>query len=472
MSTRIERDSLGEREVPADVYYGIHTLRSLENFSFSDKKFQSEFIESLAIIKLAAVRVNRKLGFIDEKRAGAIEKASLELIEGRFSDQFPLDIFQSGSGTSTNMNINEVIANRACEILGAKKGDRSVVHPNDHVNMGQSTNNVIPTAMRMTALRLMDDLIASLRRLSTSFKRKSEEFRRVIKSGRTHLQDAVPITLGQEFHAYQTALRKDLIRLEEAKENLREIGVGGNAVGTGINTHPNFRHEVVMEISRITGVEFKVPQDGIEITQFLTDIAHLSSILRLISLDINKIANDLRLLGSGPKTGLYEIVVPPVEPGSSIMPGKVNPSILEAVNMACLAIQGNDYIIANAAQAGQLELNTHMPIVAYCIIDSIKLLSRIGVLMAEKCVDGIDVNEDRCREYFEKSIGLATVLNPYIGYDRAAEVAKEALMEGRTIREIVLEKGILDEDELDSILDHERITSPNLEKVRKVNKML
>ncbi|HEC56560.1 MAG TPA: aspartate ammonia-lyase [Candidatus Syntrophoarchaeum butanivorans] len=472
MSTRIERDSLGEREVPADVYYGIHTLRSLENFSFSDKKFQSEFIESLAIIKLAAVRVNRKLGFIDEKRAGAIEKASLELIEGRFSDQFPLDIFQSGSGTSTNMNINEVIANRACEILGAKKGDRSVVHPNDHVNMGQSTNNVIPTAMRMTALRLMDDLIASLRRLSTSFKRKSEEFRGVIKSGRTHLQDAVPITLGQEFHAYQTALRKDLIRLEQAKENLREIGVGGNAVGTGINTHPDFRHEVVMEISRITGVEFKVPQDGIEITQFLTDIAHLSSILRLISLDINKIANDLRLLASGPKTGLYEIVIPPVEPGSSIMPGKVNPSILEAVNMACLAIQGNDYIIANAAQAGQLELNTHMPIVAYCIIDSIKLLSRIGVLMAEKCVDGIDVNEDRCREYFEKSIGLATVLNPYIGYDRAAEVAKEALREGRTIREIVLEKGILDEDELDSILDHERITSPNLEKVRKVNKML
>ncbi|RLG35078.1 aspartate ammonia-lyase [Methanosarcinales archaeon] len=462
MSVRIEKDSLGKREVPADAYYGIHTVRSLENFTFSERRFQPEFIVSLAIIKLAAARTNRKLGSLDPEKAEAIEKACLEIIEGdeRFNDQFPLDVFQAGSGTSTNMNINEVIANRACEILGRNRGMREVVHPNDDVNRGQSTNNVIPTAIRITALRLMDELTDSLRELSRSFRQKSEEFEDVIKSGRTHLQDAVPITLGQEFHAYHTAIEKGIRRLEGATAGLHYLGIGGNAVGTGINTHPDFRAGVVSEISSITGIDFVTPEDGIEITQFLTDIAEFSSAMKLVSLDINKIANDLRLLGSGPRTGLYEIVIPAVEPGSSIMPGKVNPSILEAVNMVSLTIQGNDLVVSNAVQAGQLELNTHMPIIAFCLIDSMKLLTRTGLIMATRCVDGITANRRRCRAYFEESLALATILNPYIGYDEAAEVAKKALAEGKTIREVVLELGIMNEDELESILNIEKLRSP------------
>ncbi|MCW7076287.1 MAG: aspartate ammonia-lyase [Candidatus Syntrophoarchaeum sp.] len=464
MCARIERDSLGEMEVPEDAYYGIHTTRSLENFKISDKRFQVEFIESLAIIKLAAARANHRRGLLDERKADAIQKACLELIEGdeKFAGQFPLDIFQAGSGTSTNMNMNEVIANRAAEILGGKKGDRTVVHPNDDLNMGQSTNNVIPAAIRITALRLMGGVIGSLKDLSISLKDKSDEFKGVIKSGRTHLQDAVPITLGQEFNAYHTAIEKDISRLEGVKAILSYLGVGGNAVGTGINTYPAFRRDVIAEISAITGIDFKVPDDGIEITQFLTDLAHLSSILKLTSLDINKIANDLRLMGSGPRTGLYEIVIPAVEPGSSIMPGKVNPSILEAVNMACFMIQGNDLVVSNAAQAGQLDLNTHMPIIAYCVIDSMKLLSRIGTVMAAKCVDGITANKKRCQEFFNNSIALATILNPYIGYDKAAEVAKKALACRKTIREVIIEEGILDEEVLESILDPESLTSPNI----------
>src|SRR3989344_1964051 len=447
MGGRIEKDSFGELEVPADAYFGVHTVRSQQNFRISRLRWHPELIKSIAILKKACAQANVELKILDAHKADAIIQACNEIISGKFSDQFPLDIFQAGSGTSTNMNVNEVIANRALEILGKERGSREI-HPNDDV----------PSAIRVASVTMLDDLIRNLELLKTSFSKKSEEFKDVLKSAKTHLQDAVPITLGQEFNAYATALGKHLQRLEETKKYLRVLGIGGNAVGTGLNTHPTFRKLIIKHL----GHNFEMSKDAIESTQFLTDIAALSSILKLAAIDINKIANDLRLLSSGPNTGLKEINLPPVEPGSSIMPGKINPSIAEAVNMACHQVIGNDTTITISCASGNLDLNTHMPIIGHNILESIELLSNAAKTFAEKCVSGITVNRDKCSFYVENSMALATALNPHIGYDKAAAVVKESLQTGKTIKELVLEKGYLDKKKLDEVLNPKNLTRPNL----------
>ena len=469
MKPRIEKDSLGELEVPAEAYYGVHSVRSIRNFQISGLRLSTAQIRALAQIKEACALANMDLGILQKKKGKAIAKACREIEAGDLDDAVCLDIFQAGSGTSSNMNINEVIANRAAEILGGKKGDRSLIHPNDDVNKGQSTNNVFPTSIRVAALHLSQDLLDSLKRLVASLEKKAREFKRVPKSGRTHLQDAVPITLGQAFQAHASALRKDLERLKDTEKFVRKLGVGGNAVGTGLNTYPEFRPLIMKHLSRILGRKVEVAEDGIETTQYLTDMAHLSAVTRLIAIDLDKICNDLRLLASGPKTGLNEVLLPAVEPGSSIMPGKVNPSICEAVNMVCMQVFGNDQAVSIAASAGQLELNTHMPVLGHNLLESLEILSNGARHLAEKCIDGIQANEDVCKGYFETSPSLATALNPYIGYDRAAAIVKESLATGRPIAEVILktvkEMGILSERQvMKEILDPIAMTSPNLKR--------
>ncbi|MDO8480970.1 MAG: aspartate ammonia-lyase [Nanoarchaeota archaeon] len=458
---RTERDSFGELSVPDDAYYGAHTQRSLQNFQISSLKWQPELIHAIVLIKKSCAQANQELGMLEYKKAEAIAKACDEILGGKFADQFPLDIFQAGSGTSTNMNVNEVIANRATELLGGKKGER-LVHPNDDVNKGESTNNVIPSAIRVASALALEEAMRSLDRLKISLDTKSQEFKHVVKSARTHLQDAVPITLGQEFQAYATAIGKHRTRMKECQKFLKQLGIGGNAVGTGLNTKPAFRASIVGHLNKQIHGNFSVSPDGIESTQFLTDIAVLSSALKNAALDVNKIANDFRLMASGPQTGFNEITLPAVEPGSSIMPGKINPSVCEAVNMACYRVMGNDTTISLAAGAGQLDLNTHMPIVSYCIIESLGILSNASTTFAEKCIDGIKANEERCRWYVEHSAALATALNPHLGYDTVAALVKESLASGKNIRELVIEKGLLNKSQLDAILAPEKLTRQNL----------
>ncbi len=457
---RIEKDSLGELEVPADVYYGIHTCRSLDNFSGAGEPMPIEIIYALVKLKIACARANEKMGLIDPEKSHAIITACDKILEGAYDDQFPIDIFQAGSGTSSNMNVNEVVANLAAEILGGRRGDRKSVHPNDDVNKGQSTNNLVPSAIRLAAVEGCGLLLPALRELFQALHAKAMEFSSVLKSARTHLQDAVPIRLGQEFGAWAHALEKDDERIEYAVAALRELGVGGNAVGTGINTKPECRQRIIDELNHLTDHDFRVAENGIEITQFLSDMGGLSSALRLLATDLLKIVNDLRLLGSGPNTGISEIRLPAVEPGSSIMPGKINPSICEAANMACIQVVGNDAAISMACSAGQLELNTHMPLVGANLIKSIGILARTCTMLAEKCIRGIDAREDICRRNFEISAGLPTILNPSLGYDRVAELVKESLKTGQTLRELVLEKQLITAEELDGLLS--KCTEPNL----------
>lgn len=457
---RIEKDSLGEMQVPEDVYYGIHTCRSLENFSGADEPLPIEMIYAMVKLKIACARANEKMGQLSAKKGEAIIEACDAILAGLHDDQFPIDIFQAGSGTSSNMNVNEVIANLACEELGGKRGDRALVHPNDDVNKGQSTNNIIPSTIRLAAVEGCGLLLPALRELIQALTAKAAEFDDVLKSARTHMQDAVPIRLGQEFGAWAHALEKNDQRIEGALSMVRELGVGGNAVGTGINTKPEYRQRIVDELNHLTGHNFRVAENGIEITQFLTDMGGLSSALRLLALDLLKIVNDLRLLGSGPNTGIREIRLPAVEPGSSIMPGKINPSICEAANMACMQVVGNDTTIAMACAAGQLELNTHMPLVGANLIKSIGILARTCTLLAEKCVRGIEARKDVCNRNFEISAGLPTILNPKLGYDRVAELVKESLKTGKTLKELVLEKELMPADELEALLA--KSTEPNL----------
>jgi len=457
---RTERDFLGEKAVPLDAYYGIHTARSMENFAFGGRRFPPLFIRSVALVKLACCLANRDLRRIPAAKARAVARAAREVARGGLADQFPLNVFQSGSGTSLNMNVNEVIAGRAAEILGGARGDRGLVHPNDDVNMGQSTNNVIPTAMRLSAWTLLPSLLDAIAFLEGELKKKARDFGKVLKSGRTHLQDAVPVTLGGEFRAYASALEKDRRRLKGASSFLLELGIGGSAVGTGINTPPSFRAGAVAHLNRLTGGRFRPARDGLEITQFLTDLSHLSAMVGLLSQDLNKIASDLRLLASGPATGLREIDLPPVEPGSSIMPGKVNPSIPEALNMICLHVQGNDTAIGRAAQAGQLELNTHMPLVAADLVESIELITAGARIFAERCVRGITANEAVCRRYFERSAGLATVLTPLFGYDRVSDVVRKALAEGKDLIDAIRDSGMAGEKEVEKLFSPSRLTRP------------
>ena len=458
---RIEKDSLGEREIESEVYYGIQTARAIENFPISGLKPFPQLVTATVQIKKAAARVNSALGELDQGKAQAIEAAADEVLRGSLRDQFVVDPFQAGAGTSHNMNTNEVLANRAIELLGGLKGDYSVVHPNDDVNMGQSTNDVFPTAMRLAALELAGDLLAALDQLASSFRAKAMEFDRVVKSGRTHLQDAVPIRLGQEFGAYSTALHKNAARIAAAADELRELGLGGTAAGSGLNAAPGYRRRVVEELNAITGYGLRPTEDYFEAMQSMSPFVMLSSALKTLATDLTRIANDLRLLSSGPNTGLGEINLPPVQPGSSIMPGKVNPVMAEMTNMVCFQVIGNDATITSAAQAGQLELNVMMPVIAFNILMSLRILTSDLKVLRERCVEGITVNEERCRWYVENSVSLVTALNPRIGYARAAEIAKRAIAKGKTVRETITEENLLTPEEVAEVMDTYAMTEYN-----------
>ncbi len=453
IQTRTEKDSLGEREIPIGVYYGIQTARAVENFPISGWKPFSAFVTATVQIKKAAARANSALGELDARIAAAIETAADEALEGKFQDQFVVDPFQAGAGTSHNMNANEVLANRAIELLGGEKGDYSIVNPNDHVNMAQSTNDVIPTAMRLAALDLATKLMPVLERLKASFREKATEFDLIVKSGRTHLQDAVPVRLGQEFGAYATAIDKNISRITQATDEMREIGLGGTAAGTGLNAAPGYRKRVVFELNQITGYDLRATRDYFEAMQSMSPFVNLSGALRTLATDVMRIANDLRLLSSGPNTGLAEINLPAVQPGSSIMPGKVNPVMAEMTNMVCFQVIGNDAVITTAAQAGQLELNVMMPVIAFDLLMSLTILTNALKALTERCIDDITANEERCRWYVEHSVSLVTALNPKIGYARAAEIAKRAIAKGKTIRETIIDEGLLSPEEMAEVMD-------------------
>ncbi|MEM4311827.1 MAG: class II fumarate hydratase [Nitrososphaerales archaeon] len=456
---RIERDTLGEVKVPKDAYYGAQTERAKGNFEISDLKLPKEFIRALGIVKLACAKANISLGFLNEKIGKAIIKACEELIDGKFYDEFVVDVFQSGSGTSTNMNANEVIANRAIEILGGKRGDKSLVHPNDHVNMSQSTNDVFPSAIHIASLELIErELIPSMKLLYDSLRAKSEEFKNVVKAGRTHLQDAVPITLGQEFSGYASMIQHHIIRVNRAKESLIELPLGGTALGTGLNAPEGFSELAIEEINRFTKLNFRKAENTFESMQGKDACVEVSSALKGLAVSLMKISNDLRLLYSGPRTGFNEIILPALQPGSSIMPAKVNPVIPEAVNMASAYIIGNDLTIAISAQNGNLELNTMMPIIAYCLIQSIKISANSCRDLANKCIKGIIANEEVCRRYAERSLALITTIAPKIGYDKAALIAKKALEKDKSIIEILIEEGIIKKGEEKKWLDLRKLT--------------
>ncbi len=462
MHMRTERDSLGRRNVPAEAYYGVQTHRALENFPISGLRPKPAYVDATVQIKRAAAKVNSALGLLEKKMAGAIVKAADEVLKGHLREWFVVDVYQAGAGTSHNMNANEVIANRANEILGGARGTYVPVHPNDHVNMAQSTNDVCPTAIRIAAVVLGERLVEVLGRLDSALARKGREFDRVVKSGRTHLQDAVPVRLGQEFGAYAASIRKhrELIRL--ACDSSRELGIGGTAAGTGLNAHPRYRQMMVSELSRSIGVRFRPADDYFEAMQSLRPFVELSGALRNLAQDLIRIANDLRLLSSGPKTGLAEITLPPVQPGSSIMPGKVNPVMAEMLDMVCFQVIGCDMTVLLAAQAGQLELNVMMPVVAFNLLHEIEILTNAVKVFVEFCVDGITVNAERCRAYAEGSMSIVTALNPHIGYARAAEIAKEYLASGKSIRQIVLEKGLMSEEQLRKVFDLRGMTEPGI----------
>ncbi|MFC2169291.1 aspartate ammonia-lyase [Acidobacteriota bacterium] len=458
---RLEKDSLGELYVPEKAYYGIQTTRASENFPISGLKAHPALVDAIILVKKAAALTNYELGGLDKKRADAIIKACDEILGGKLRDQFIVDVFQMGAGTSFHMNCNEILANRAEEIMGGKKGEYRLVHPNDHVNMRQSTNDVYPTAMRLAVLFLLRDILyPALKEIEESFYSKAEEFDYVLKSGRTHLQDAPPIRLGQEFKAYGKALTKSRIFLENASRSLLELGIGGSAVGTGINTLPGYSEKVVKFLSGMTGLNLVRAEDLIEAMNSLRPMAEVSAGLRNLALEINRISNDLRLLSSGPKTGLAEIILPPVAPGSSIMPGKVNPSMLEMMNMVCYQIIGCDLVVSGGVKAGELELNVMMPVVSFNLNFMIQITGNAIKQLKSKCIDGIQANAERCQAYAEKSFGIAAALSPFIGYDRAAIVVKEALDKNKTLAEVVLEKGWLDKKRMEEILDPKKMTEP------------
>ena len=457
---RLETDSLGPRQVPADALYGAHTSRSLENFRLSGTPLPIEIIHGMALLKLACARANARLGLLAANKEKAIADACRAVLSGIHDREFAIDVYQAGSGTSSHMNVNEVIANLANEALGGTRGAKEPVHPNDDVNMGQSTNNCFPSGAKIAALGQTVLLLDALASLEKSLRAKAAGFAAVFKTGRTHLQDAVPVTLGQEFGAYAHAVRLAADRIRAAAERLHELGIGGNAVGTGINTKPAFRAEIIAALNQETGGSFRTAADGIHLTQFMTDFAHVSAAFRSCALDLQQICNNLRLLASGPLTGIGEIRLPPVEPGSSIMPGKINPSICEAVNMVCLQVQGLDHAVALACGAGQLELNTHMPLIGANCLQEARLLSAAARILADQCIAGIAADEAACRRNLERSAGLATLLNPRLGYDRVAQLVKEGLASGKTLKDLVLEKKWLTEAEYQALLASS--TGPNL----------
>lgn len=459
---RQEKDSIGSKQIPKDVYYGVQSLRAAENFRITGLYMHPEIINSLAYIKKAAAITNCEVGLLDKKIGNAIVKTCDEIISGKLHEFFIVDPIQGGAGTSLNMNANEVIANRAIEILGGEKGDYSIVNPNDHVNCGQSTNDVIPTAGKMTSLRLLEHAGRELRRLYKTLCEKAEEFNHVIKMGRTQMQDAVPIRLGQEFKAYSVAIMRDIHRMDKAMDEMRNINLGGTAIGTGLNADEKYLRRVVPNLSEISGMDFVQAFDLIDGTQNLDSFVAVSGAVKACAVTLSKIANDLRLMSSGPRAGFGEINLPAKQNGSSIMPGKVNPVIPEVVNQVAFNIIGNDMTITMAAEAGQLELNAFEPIVFYCLFQSIDTLTYAVETFIDNCVSGITANEKRCRELVENSVGTITALCPHIGYQEAADLAKEAITSNRSIRDLILEKGILNEEQLNKILDPMNMTEPGI----------
>jgi len=463
MKTRIETDTMGEIAVPEEALYGAQTARAVENFPISGTGIGREMIRALGLIKKAAALVNREIGRLDPELCEAIAAAAEEVVQGDLDAHFPVDVFQTGSGTSSNMNANEVISNRAIQLLGGEVGSKSPVHPNDHVNMGQSSNDVFPTAIHVAALsEIQADLQPALGRLHRELCRKSESFDDIVKIGRTHLQDATPIRLGQEFSGFASQVEHGIQHLTSVSEGLRELPIGGTAIGTGINTHPEFANRMVQELSRMTGMGFAEASNRFEAQSARDAAVRTSGALKAIAVSLIKIADDIRWLASGPRLGLGELQLPAVQPGSSIMPAKVNPVIAEALIQAAAQVIGNDAAITVGGMLGQFQLNSMQPLIARNLLQQIRLLSRGAAIFSDKLVSGIEPNRDRIGSLAEQSLSLATALAPHIGYERAAEIAKRASDEGRTVREIAREENILSQAELDRILDPRRQTEPGL----------
>ncbi len=462
MTTRLEKDTLGTMEVPAAAYYGAQTARAVANFPISGLRPHPALVWATLVVKKCAARANMATGRLAVEVGTAIVQAADEALAGKLADQFVVDPFQAGAGTSHNMNVNEVLANRAAELLGGNRGDTVLVHPNDHVNMAQSTNDVFPTAMRLACLRMEGELRPELEGLAAELRRKGREFDRILKSGRTHLQDAVPIRLGQEFAAYAVAIEKSLAGIGRCIPGLRELGIGGTAVGTGLNAEARYIELVIGEIARETGFPVSGSADLVETTQNMDPFVAFSATLKGLAVNLVRIANDLRLLASGPRTGLAEITLPPVQPGSSIMPGKVNPVMAEVTDMVAFQVIGADTVVTLAAQAGQLELNVMMPVIAFNLLFSCEILKNVVGKFRDSCIAGITANEGRCRRYMEESVGLATVLAPYLGYAAAAEVAKESQKTGRSVKEIIEARELLSPEAMTKILDPYPLTSPGI----------
>lgn len=462
MDHRTERDPLGERQVPAGAYYGIQTLRAAENFTISGLRMPRDLVAATILIKKAAAEANVELGGLSPEVGGAIVRAADEALAGRFDDQFVVDVYQAGAGTSHNMNANEVLANRAAELLGRPRGAYDAVHPNDHVNMGQSTNDVFPAATRIALLSGLRPLAGAARELAAAFGRKAAAFDSVLKVGRTHLQDAVPITLGQEFGGYEACLIRGAEEVERAAGGLAELNLGSTAVGTGLNADPRFAERAVARLARWAALPLVPAANRFRVTQSMGDVLGYSGAVRRLAVELGKIASDLRLLGMGPRAGLSEIRLPAVQPGSSIMPGKVNPSVPEMVNQVCFQVIGCDQTVALACEAGQLELNVMMPVIAWNTIHATTILREAMRTLRERTVEGIEADAGRCRELLDRSTATATALSPYIGYGATAEIAKAALATGRSLRELVLERGLLDREAVDRILSPEAMTRPGI----------
>lgn len=456
---RIERDAMGEVQVPAWALWGAQTQRAIENFPISNIRFPRVFIRALGLVKMCAAKVNGELGLLDERRRGAITQAAREVADGKLDEHFPLNIFQTGSGTSTNMNANEVIANRACELLDGKRGDKSLVHPNDHVNLGQSSNDVIPACIHIAAaLAVHEQLLPALDRLHKALMEKAQEFDDIVKTGRTHLMDAMPIRLGQEFSGYAAQIAMCRERLEAVLPRLYELALGGTAVGTGINTHPEFGKRIAEALAQETGIPFRETRNHFAAQAAMDTAVELSGALKTLAVALYKIASDLGWMNSGPQAGLAEIRLPALQPGSSIMPGKINPVIPEAVKMVAMQVIGSDVVVGMAGASGNFELNVALPVLAHNLLQSITILANASDVFVSKCIVGIVANREHMERVAAQNAILATALTPYIGYDKAAEVVKKAMAESKTIREVVLTMGLMGEDKLDEVLDIRKMT--------------
>ena len=467
MLSRMEHDSIGALNVPVEAYYGVQSMRAATNFQITHRPLHPVLIDSIVMVKKAAAITNEKSGKLNRQIAQAIIQACDEILDGSFRDQFIVDAIQGGAGTSANMNANEVIANRAIEILGGTKGDYSIVHPNDHVNMSQSTNDVIPTAGKITVLKLLPQTIKELEKLEKAMEEKEAEFDDILKMGRTQLQDAVPMRLGQSFGAFAHVLKRDIKRLKNVMDEMKVLNIGATAIGTAINVDSYYLSNISYELSKVTEISLKQADDLIDATQNLDGFVSVSGVLKTCAVDISKISNDLRLMSSGPRTGLSEINLPARQNGSSIMPGKINPVIPEVVSQVAYLIIGHDYTITMAAEAGQLELNAFEPVLFHHLFESIDTLKEAAATLTKHCITGITANKEQCEEYIEKSVGISTALCPYIGYAKSAEIAKKSLKTGISVKDLVLQEGLLKEEELKEILKPEKMTQPARENVMK-----